>query len=192
MNMKPEKLAAKLAKYTEYRKLFREVYQSDHITFDKIAKALATFQRTIRSQPSKLDKFIKGDYKALSDKEIYGMHVFRTKAGCMNCHYGKYMTDESFHNIGLTYYKREYEDLGRYNITKDPDDTGKFKTPSLRDLAYTAPWMHNGLMDDLYGIVNLYNSGMQMINPTPEEKKADPKFPVTDHLIKPLKLNEKK
>ncbi|MCT3671795.1 c-type cytochrome [Elizabethkingia anophelis] len=191
MNMKPEKLAAKLAKYTEYRKLFREVYQNDHITFDKIAKALATFQRTIRSQPSKLDKFIKGDYKALSDKEIYGMHVFRTKAGCMNCHYGKYMTDESFHNIGLTYYKREYEDLGRYNITKDPDDTGKFKTPSLRDLAYTAPWMHNGLMDDLYGIVNLYNSGMQMINPTQEEKKADPKFPVTDHLIKPLKLNEK-
>lgn len=59
MNMKPEKLAAKLAKYTEYRKLFREVYQSDPITFDKIAKALATFQRTIRSQPSKLDKFMK-------------------------------------------------------------------------------------------------------------------------------------
>lgn len=79
MNMKPEKLAAKLAKYTEYRKLFREVYQSDPITFDKIAKALATFQRTIRSLPSKLDKFMKGDYKALSDKEIYGMHVFRPK-----------------------------------------------------------------------------------------------------------------
>ncbi|PUB34416.1 cytochrome c peroxidase [Elizabethkingia sp. YR214] len=191
MNMKPEKLAGKLAKYTEYRQLFKEVYQSDKITFDKIAKALTTFQRTIRSQPSKLDKFIKGDYKALSDKEIYGMHLFRTKAGCMNCHYGKYMTDESFHNIGLTYYKREYEDLGRYNITKDPNDTGKFKTPSLRDLAYTAPWMHNGLMDDLYGIVSLYNSGMQMVNPTEEEKKADPKFPVTDHLMKPLDLNEK-
>ncbi|WP_431609399.1 cytochrome-c peroxidase [Chryseobacterium sp. 'Rf worker isolate 10'] len=190
MNMKPEKLAGKLSKLKEYRQLFKEVYQTDKITFDKIAKALATFQRTIRSQPSKLDKFIKGDYKAMSDKEIYGMHLFRTKARCMNCHYGKNLTDESFHNIGLTYYKREYEDLGLYHITKNPDDTGKFKTPSLRDLDYTAPWMHNGLMDDMHGIVSLYNSGMQMINPTPEEKKADPNFPVTDHLIKPLHLNE--
>ncbi|WP_454046010.1 cytochrome-c peroxidase [Chryseobacterium sp. Marseille-Q8038] len=190
MNMKPEKLAGKLSKLKEYRQLFKEVYQSDKITFDKIAKALATFQRTIRSQPSKLDKFLKGDYKAMSDKEIYGMHLFRTKARCMNCHYGKNLTDESFHNIGLTYYKREYEDLGLYHITKNSDDTGKFKTPSLRDLDYTAPWMHNGLMDDLHGVVSLYNSGMQMINPTPEEKKADPNFPVTDHLIKPLHLNE--
>ncbi|MGU3374916.1 cytochrome-c peroxidase [Chryseobacterium sp. M5A1_1a] len=189
MNMKPEKLAGKLSKIKEYKTLFKEVYQSD-ITFDKIAQALATFQKTLRSQPSKLDKFIKGDHKAMSDKEIYGMHLFRTKARCMNCHYGKYMTDESFHNIGLTYYKREYEDLGRYTFTKNPNDVGKFKTPSLRDLEYTAPWMHNGLMDDLHGIVSLYNSGMQMINPTPEEKKTDPNFPVTDHLMKPLNLNE--
>ncbi|WP_223605730.1 cytochrome-c peroxidase [Chryseobacterium sp. OSA05B] len=190
MNMKPEKLAGKLSKLTEYRQLFKDVYQTDKITFDKIAKALAVFQKTIRSQPSRLDKFIKGDHKALSDKEIYGMHLFRTKARCMNCHNGKNLTDESFHNIGLTYYKREYEDLGLYNITKKAEDVGKFKTPSLRDLDYTAPWMHNGLMDDLYGVVSLYNSGMQMINPSPEEKKADPNFPVTDHLMKPLKLNE--
>ncbi|PIF46665.1 cytochrome c peroxidase [Chryseobacterium sp. 52] len=190
MNMKPEKLAGKLSKLTEYRQLFKDVYHTDKITFDKIAKALAVFQKTIRSQPSRLDKFIKGDHKALSDKEIYGMHLFRTKARCMNCHNGKYLTDESFHNIGLTYYKREYEDLGLYHITKKADDVGKFKTPSLRDLDYTAPWMHNGLMDDLHGVVSLYNSGMQMINPSPEEKKADPNFPVTDHLMQPLKLNE--
>ncbi|MCS4302900.1 cytochrome-c peroxidase [Chryseobacterium sp. BIGb0232] len=189
MNMKPEKLAGKLSKYKEYKQLFKEVYHTDKITFNHIANALATFQRTIRSQPSKLDKFINGDHKAMSDKEIYGMHLFRTKARCMNCHYGKYLTDESFHNIGLTYYQREYEDLGLYHITKDPDDVGKFKTPSLRDLSYTAPWMHNGLMDDLHGVVNLYNSGMLMINPSPEEKKADPKFPVTDQRMKPLQLN---
>ncbi|REC63875.1 cytochrome-c peroxidase [Chryseobacterium pennae] len=189
MNMKPEKLAGKLSKYKEYKQLFKEVYHTDKITFNHIANALATFQRTIRSQPSKLDKFINGDHKAMSDKEIYGMHLFRTKARCMNCHYGKYLTDESFHNIGLTYYQREYEDLGLYHITKDSDDVGKFKTPSLRDLSYTAPWMHNGLMDDLHGVVNLYNSGMQMINPSPEEKKADPKFPVTDQRMKPLQLN---
>ncbi|MFP3833671.1 cytochrome-c peroxidase [Chryseobacterium sp. SIMBA_028] len=190
MNMKPEKLAGKLSKVKEYKVLFKDIYQTDKITFDKIAQALTTFQKTLKSQPSKLDKFIKGDHKAMSDKEIYGMHLFRTKARCMNCHYGKYMTDESFHNIGLTYYKREYEDLGLFTVTKNPNDVGKFKTPSLRDLEYTAPWMHNGLMDDLHGVVSLYNSGMQMINPTPEEKKADPNFPVTDHLMKPLNLNE--
>lgn len=189
MNMKPEKLAGKLSKYKEYKQLFKEVYHTDKITFNQIASALATFQRTLQSQPSKLDKFIKGDYKAMTDQEIYGMHLFRTKARCMNCHYGKNLTDESFHNIGLTYYKREYEDLGLYHITNNPDDVGKFKTPSLRDLMYTAPWMHNGLMDDLHGVVNLYNSGMQMINPSPEEKKADPKFPVTDQRMKPLQLN---
>lgn len=189
MNMKPEKLAGKLSKYKEYKQLFKEVYHTDKITFNQIASALATFQRTLQSQPSKLDKFIKGDYKAMTDQEIYGMHLFRTKARCMNCHYGKNLTDESFHNIGLTYYKREYEDLGLYHITNNPDDVGKFKTPSLRDLTYTAPWMHNGLMDDLHGVVNLYNSGMQMINPSPEEKKADPKFPVTDQRMKPLQLN---
>lgn len=60
----------------------------------------------------------------------------------------------------------------------------------MRDLTYTAPWMHNGLMDDLHGVVNLYNSGMQMINPSPEEKKADPNFPVTDERMKPLQLND--
>lgn len=190
MNMKPEKLAGKLSRVKGYRQLFKDVYQTDKITFDQIARALAVFQKTIRSQPSRLDKFIKGDHKALSDKEIYGMHLFRTKARCMNCHNGKNLTDESFHNIGLTYYKREYEDLGLYHITKKAGDAGKFKTPSLRDLEYTAPWMHNGLMNDLHGVVSLYNSGMQMINPSPGEKKADPNFPVTDPLMKPLKLNE--
>lgn len=189
MNMKPEKLAGKLSKYKKYKQLFKDVYQAEKITFNQIARALATFQRTIQSQPSKLDKFIKGDYKAMNDQEIYGMHLFRTKARCMNCHYGKNLTDESFHNIGLTYYKREYEDLGLYHITHNSNDVGKFKTPSLRDLNYTAPWMHNGLMDDLHGVVNLYNSGMQMINPSPEEKKADPNFPITDQRMKPLHLN---
>lgn len=99
------------------------------------------------------------------------MHLFRTKARCMNCHNGKYLTDESFHNIGLTYYKRKFQDLGRYEITKNADDVGKFKTPSLRDLLNTRPWMHNGFFDDLDGLINVYNSGMHMIDPTPEKKR---------------------
>lgn len=190
MDTNTKTLAAKLKKIKGYLPLFKEAYGDDEITYERIVGAVAAFQKTIKSQPSRFDKFIQGEYQYLSDQEIYGMHLFRTKAGCMNCHHGKYLTDESFHNIGLTYYKREYEDLGRYHYTKKAEDVGKFKTPSLRDLLVTKPWMHQGLMDDLEGIVNLYNSGMHMIDPTLEEKKIDPLFPVTDSLMKPLALNE--
>ncbi|MBA5793383.1 cytochrome-c peroxidase [Flavobacterium sp. xlx-214] len=180
----------KLSKIEGYKPLFDKAYGTTKISFDKVAKALAAFQRSIKSQPSNFDKFIDGKYTALTDEEIYGLHLFRTKARCMNCHFGKNLTDESFHNIGLTYYKREYQDLGRFDITKDPKDVGTFKTPSLRDLLLTRPWMHNGLFDNLEGVVNLYNSGMHMIDPTEEQKKNDPNYPYTDALLKPLNLTK--
>lgn len=190
MAMNIDSVAFKIAKINDYKPLFKNAFGSEEITFNKIAKALATFQKTIKSQPSRFDKFIDGKHDALTNQEIFGMHVFRTKARCMNCHSGKHLTDESFHNIGLTYYKRDYEDLGRYEITKLPEDVGKFKTPSLRDLLLTRPWMHNGLFDNLEGVVNLYNSGMHMINPTPEQKKQDSLYPVTDELLQPLNLTK--
>lgn len=108
----------------------------------------------------------------------------------MNCHNGKFLTDEDFHNIGLTYYKRKYEDLGRYNITKNPEDVGKFRTPSLRDVMHNSPWMHNGLFNNITGIINMYNSGMHMIDPDSAEKAADPLYPVTDELMQPLDLTK--
>ncbi len=185
-----EEVVLKLAKTEGYKPLFKNAFGTEDVTFDRIAKALATFQKTIKSQPSSFDKFIDGDHNALTDQQIFGMHIFRTKARCMNCHSGKHLTDELFHNIGLTYYKRQYEDLGRYQITKLPDDVGRFKTPSLRDLLSTRPWMHNGLFDDLEGIVNLYNSGMHMIDPKPEQKEKDPLYPYTDPLVQPLQLTK--
>lgn len=188
MAMNLDSVVVKLNKIEGYKPLFKDAYGSEKITFDGIAKALASFQITIKNQPSRFDKFIDGAHDALTEQEIYGMHIFRTKARCMNCHSGKNLTDESFHNIGLTYYKRKYEDLGRYEITKLPEDVGKFKTPGLRDLLITRPWMHNGLFDNLEGVVNMYNSGMHMIDPTEEQKKADGLYPVTDELLKPLNL----
>ncbi|WP_313580557.1 cytochrome c peroxidase [Chishuiella sp.] len=190
MDMDLSKLPDKLSQYKGYKKLFKDAYGDEKITNKRIVEALANFQKSIKSQPSRFDKFIDGDYTKLTDQEIYGMHLFRTKARCMNCHNGKYLTDESFHNIGLTYYKRKFEDLGRYEITKDPDDVGRFKTPSLRDLLNTNPWMHNGFFDDLDGLINLYNSGMHMIDPTPEEKTNDPLYPYTDALLQPLNLTK--
>ncbi|WP_285269931.1 cytochrome-c peroxidase [Kaistella rhinocerotis] len=190
MDMDVKSLPAKIKKIKGYRPLFKDAFGDDKITYPKIVKAIAEFQKTIKSQPSRFDQFIDGNYSALSDREIYGMHIFRTKARCMNCHNGKNLTDESFHNIGLTYYKREYEDLGLYSVTGKPEDVGKFKTPQLRDLLLTRPWMHNGLFDDLEGIVNMYNSGMHMIDPKPDQKLKDPNYPVTDSLMQPLKLTK--
>ncbi|WP_312766202.1 cytochrome c peroxidase [Epilithonimonas sp.] len=190
MAMDVQKLPKKIQKIKNYSELFKNAYGDKKVTYDRIVKALAEFQKTIKSQPSRFDQFIDGKYNALSDKEIYGMHIFRTKARCMNCHNGQNLTDESFHNIGLTYYKREYEDLGLYNVTKKPEDVGKFRTPQLRDLNLTRPWMHNGLFDDLEGIVNIYNSGMHMIDPKPEQKQKDPFYPITDSLMQPLKLTK--
>ena len=80
---------------------------------------------------TRFNRFLNGDYKALSDKEIYGLHIFRTKGRCMNCHYGVALSDGEFHNIGLSFYGRKLEDLGRYEISKDEKDLGAFKTPSL-------------------------------------------------------------
>ncbi|WP_133638697.1 cytochrome-c peroxidase [Sphingobacterium paludis] len=190
MNMELSKLIPKLKAIPAYNKLFIAAFGDEDYAMPEVMKALAAFQRTLASRRSRFDEFIEGNYNALSDQEIQGLHLFRTKARCMNCHSGKFFTDDAFHNVGLTYYKRKYEDLGRYLVTNDPADIGKFRTPSLRDVMNTDPWMHNGLFWDMTGLLNMYNSGMQMNSATPEQKAADPNYPVTDPLMKKLNLSK--
>jgi cytochrome c peroxidase len=190
MNMNPKELPEKLQAIKAYVHQFQETYGTDTITLSHILKALAAFQRTIVSRRSRFDEFLDGKYSAMTDQEIRGMHLFRTKARCINCHHGPFLTDESFHNIGLTYYKRERQDLGRYEITKDPEDVGKFRTPSLRDVMNTGPWMHNGLFGDMTGLLNMYNSGLISNSATPEQKAADPLYPVNDPLMQKLSLTK--
>jgi cytochrome c peroxidase len=112
------------------------------------------------------------------DSQIRGLHLFRTKARCMNCHNGPNFTDNKFHNLSLTYIGTEREDLGRYYITKNPSDWGVFKTPTLRNVAKTSPYMHNGVFGRLNKILNLYNDGMH----GKDENKSQ--------LIVPLGLSE--
>lgn len=190
MNMDLTKLIPKLKAIPAYNELFMAAYNDEDYSMPEVLRALAAFQRTLTSRRSRFDEFIDGNYKALNEQEIRGLHLFRNKARCMNCHSGKFFTDESFHNIGLTYYKRKYQDLGRYDVTKNPDDVGKFRTPSLRDVMNTDPWMHNGLFWDMTGLLNMYNSGMQMNSPKPGQKENDPMYPVTDPLMKKLELNK--
>lgn len=188
MNMDLTKLIPKLKAIPGYRQMFFDAFGEEDFSMPEVMKAIASFERTLQSRRSRFDEFLDGKYNALSDQEIQGMHLFRTKARCMNCHNGQFLTDESFHNIGLTYYKRKYQDLGRYEVTKDPADVGKFRTPSLRDVMNTSPWMHNGLFENITGLLNVYNSGMAMNNPKTEAQLADPMHPRTDPLLKPLEL----
>ena len=188
MNQDPKVLAKKIQKIKGYRPYFKAAFGSAEITNTKIFKSLATFQRSIVSRRSNFDRFLAGDKKALSDQQVMGLHLFRTKARCMNCHYGPYLTDNDFHNDGLTYYGRKYEDLGRYNVTKKPEDVGKFKTPGLRNVMRTAPWFHNGLFPDMDGVMNMYNMGMPEQRVKPEQEN-DPLLPKNDKLLRGIRLS---
>lgn len=95
----------------------------------------------------------------LTDQELAGLHLFRTKAGCAACHNGPLLSDGQFHNLGISFYGRSREDLGRYEVTRDPADVGRFRTPSLLGVSRSAPYMHNGLFPTLENVVALYNGG---------------------------------
>ena len=156
------------------------------ITQENIAKAIATYERSIVPKNTRFNRFLNGDYKALSNQEIYGLHIFRTKGRCMNCHYGVALSDGKFHNIGLSFYGRKLEDLGRYEVTKDEKDLGAFKTPSLIAVSKSAPYMHNGIFPTLQGVIHMYNAGF----PTQTIRQTSKAVPKTSELIQRLKLNK--
>jgi cytochrome c peroxidase len=99
------------------------------ITFLRAAQAIATFERTITSRSNPFDTFLRGDTNALSDAAVRGLHLFRTEARCANCHHGPALTDGRFHNEGLTYYGRKFQDLGRYEISRRPGRCGPLQNP---------------------------------------------------------------
>lgn len=190
MNASPERAADRLQRLEGYRERFETVFGDSRITKNEMAKALATYVRTITSRKSDFDRFLKGDSDQLNEAELRGLHKFRTKGRCMNCHSGPLLSDGKFHNIGLHFFGRRREDLGRYEITGDPEDVGAFRTPSLRDVTETGPWMHNGLFMSLDSVLNIYSAGGARPEPR-EEFVDDPLFPETSELLEPLDLTER-
>jgi cytochrome c peroxidase len=170
-----------------YKPKFEAAFCDDEITFERIVQALAAFQRGLPVGRSDFDRFLKGKHDALSDSALIGLHLFRTQARCINCHNGPEFTDHQFHNAGLTYYGRRFEDHGLYAITRKPEDMGKFRTPPLRNVGNTGPWMHNGFFPSMRGVLNLYNAGMPQPKPK-DHQRDDPLFPETSPLLKPLDL----
>jgi cytochrome c peroxidase len=108
-----------------------------------VAKALATFVRSLLSGDSAFDRFEQGDQAALPDAAKRGLQIFRGKGNCIACHSGPLLSSDEFHNTGVSWGK-EPPDLGRFEVTKRDSDRGKFKVPTLRNVALTAPYMHDG------------------------------------------------
>ena len=177
----------KLRGIAGYRALFDSAFGGEGINPETMTRALASFQRTLVSRQADFDRFLQGNKNAMSDEALRGLHIFRTKARCMNCHQGSLLTDNQFHNTGLTHYKKDHEDLGRYLATRKAEDVGKFKTASLRDVMRTRPWMHNGQFDDMEKILDRYSAGIVLPEPTADEKK-DSLYPKTDPILRRLDL----
>lgn len=184
-----EEMEQRLSRSEDYPARFERVFGTRPIQARQVAQALAAYQRTLAPRGSRFDRFLEGRRDLLNDKQLWGLHLFRTRAGCMNCHSGPTLSDGRFHNLGLHFFGRRFQDLGRYEATGDPADSGRFRTPSLRGVSGTGPWMHNGLFTDLRGIVLFYNAGGT--SPRPRfAQRDDPLFPRTDPLLQPLGLQQ--
>jgi cytochrome c peroxidase len=160
MNM-PLKQAVSILKGIEgYQAQFRRVFNSD-VTGDGLIKAIAAYERTLLSADAPYDRYqIGDDNHGMSEAAMRGMNLYFFKANCKECHRPPNFTNNQFHNIGL-----ESKDAGRVIVTGKLEDTGAFKTPTLRDIKLSAPYMHDGSMATLEEVVEHYNKGG---NPHPQ------------------------
>lgn len=157
----------KIAAIKGYQVLFEKAFGDKKVTKERISKAIATFERTVKSSVSKFDQFIDGKADAYTDDELMGLHLFRTKAQCMNCHNSGYFSNNTFENIGTSLLGEKEEDLGRYLVTKNVNDAGRFRVPGLREVSRTGPYFHNGSMATLQEVIEFYSKG----NPEHSQKR---------------------
>ncbi|MBF0623174.1 MAG: cytochrome-c peroxidase [Magnetococcales bacterium] len=187
-NGDPSLMEMRLRFMPEYVAEFKKIFGTEWPRMTHAYQAISAFERTIVSDSKKVpfDRYAKGDKKALSDSAKRGMGLFNGKAGCIQCHNGPLASDERFHNLGvpenelfktdplyqITHrwehyqkgitekgYRGADQDMGYYYQTKNPKDISKFRTPSLRELKYTAPYMHNGIFYTLEEVVDFYDAG---------------------------------
>jgi len=203
MNLNLDYLEEKLRVVPEYVASFNKVFKGD-ITRERIAMAIAAFERTLVSRNAPLDKYLNGEKTALSAEAQKGYSLFIGKGKCAECHSGAILSDDAFHALNVPEnpehekdpritatrrfvaklyqygdYKNLTEDPGRYLITKDKKDWKAFRTPTLREIAKTAPYMHNGIFATLDEVIEFFNKGggkgntaLKPLGLSPEEKQA--------------------
>ncbi|NOT58348.1 MAG: c-type cytochrome [Deltaproteobacteria bacterium] len=175
MNLSLDKMVAKLKGIPQYGPLFASAYANEPISEKTVAKALATFERTVISGKAPFDRWMEGDESAVSAAAKQGFVLFNTKANCVACHSGWRLTDDSFHDVGLA-----GEDRGRGTQLEGIEEAQfTFKTPTLRNVERRAPYMHDGATPTLEAVIDLYNRG------------GDVRRPSLSPQIKPLHLTAK-
>ena len=185
-NGERDMMEARLHQVPEYIKRFKEVFGTYRPHLKDAWRAIAAFERTLVQRDTPFDRYMKGDKGALSAKAKEGLALFKGKAECIRCHNGSFFTDEKYHNLGvpenptfqndhqhqITFRFEQYAkgvpeeiyrtvktDLGLYYRMKRKEDMGKFRTPTLRYLTYTPPYMHNGAFWALEEVIDFYNEG---------------------------------
>ncbi len=156
----PQPMVAALSQFPDYPSLFQMAFGNSEITAERIAFAIAAYERTLLPNQTPLDQFINGNPNALTPDQQQGMNVFLNN--CLPCHGGPFLSDNVFHDIGV---RPENEDTGRFQVTGNEVDRGRFKTPPLRNVALRAPYFHNGGKETLLEVVNFYNAGGDFQNP---------------------------
>lgn len=169
MGMTNSKVIKAIEAKAEYAPLFVTAYGDEKITYERISHAIASFERTLIASDSPFDRFFFGnDPKALSESARRGWELFQGKAGCAQCHRftreSPFFTDFEYHNVGVGWGSDKPDlsqkpDLGRYDVTKEKEDRGRFRTPSLRNVALTAPYMHDGSVATLADAVAFFERG---------------------------------
>jgi len=170
-----EALIAYLQQDKSYQQAFAKAFPGEPISKGLIAKAIAAFERTVVSNNSNFDQWVKGDAKAMTKRQIEGFALFvdENKANCLVCHSAPNFTDNGFHNIGVSSIQGKDADLGRYSEKPLNSMKGAFKTPSLRDIANTAPYFHDGSAKTLRESVAHYVNGHLSENLSPNFKVID-------------------
>lgn len=167
MGITIEHAAHRIAGFPEYQHLFHIAY-SEPPTPQGIVTAIAAFERTIVSGPCRFDRFyVEGDGRALSPFEQFGYRIFTTKGGCVNCHVlpkdesegYPLFTDFAYHNLGVGFRGGRFNDVGVFAQNRAHGNLGAFRTPSLRNVAVTGPYMHDGSLETLRDVVEFYNAG---------------------------------
>jgi cytochrome c peroxidase len=206
MNQNLDFLEEELKEAPEYIEAFQRIFGGE-ITRERVAMALAAFQKTITSGEAPLDNYLRGDKSALSSIQKKGYEIFVGKGKCVRCHNGPNLTDNNFYNLGVPEdseivndprvsatrrftakvsgykaYRTLTEDPGRYLVTKDRKDWKAFKTPTLREIALTGPYMHNGFFETIDNVIEFFNKGggidsnktplLEPLNLSKEEKHA--------------------
>jgi cytochrome c peroxidase len=167
-----------------YKDMFAKAYPGEAVDSKTLSKAIASFERTVVSNDSPFDHWLQGDKKAMTKQQILGFRLFSdpNKGNCVACHQAPNFTDGGFHNLGLASYADGKGDMGRYAIKPVAVNKGAFKTPTLRGVALTAPYFHDGSAKTLMDVVEHYNKGgvsktdlskdMKPLNLTGDEKEA--------------------